>query len=284
LENVAATDATVLLLGETGTGKDAIASAIHEASPRASGPFVVVDCGAISAGLVESELFGHERGAFTGAVAARSGAFREAHRGTLLLDEIGELPRDLQPKLLRALEGRHVKPVGATALIPVDVRVIAATNRDLKREVNTGQFREDLFYRLNVISIRVPPLRERLEDLPALAAHFWRELTGEPEAALPADLLPPLATHTWPGNVRELRNRVERAMRLGRPVEISRTHAPGEEPFRAAKQAVIDAFERQYLARLLERTGGNQSEAARVAELDRPHLVKLLKKHGLSRV
>jgi DNA-binding NtrC family response regulator len=284
LTQIAPTDATILIQGESGTGKDAVAEAIHAASPRAEGPFVVVDCGAIAPALIESELFGHEKGAFTGAVAARAGAFREAHRGTLFLDEIGELPRELQPRLLRGLEGREVRPLGGSAHVPVDVRVIAATNRDLKLAVNTGQFREDLFYRLNVIALRVPPLRERLDDLPLLAARFWRDLTGEPEAALPADFLPPLATHDWPGNVRELRNRVERAVSLGRPIEISKSHQPEhEQPYRVAKQAVLDEFERRYLGALMARAKGNQSEAARLAELDRPHLIKLLKKHGLGR-
>jgi DNA-binding NtrC family response regulator len=282
LARVAPQDVTVLLLGESGTGKDAAAVALHEASPRAQGPLMILDCGAVAPGLLESELFGHERGAFTGAVAPRLGAFREAHKGTLFLDEIGELPKDLQPKLLRALEAREVRPLGGAKLFPVDVRIIAATNRDLKLDVNRGLFREDLFYRLNVVSLRMPALRERPEDVPLLATHFWRLFTGDARAELPEEMLEPLLQHAWPGNVRELRNRMERAAALGHKLEITGARpASAERPFHDAKAEVVDAFERSYLAALLQRTDGNQSEAARRAQLDRVHLTRLLKKHGL---
>ncbi len=283
LERVAPQDVTVLLLGESGTGKDAAAVALHEASPRAGGPFVILDCGAVAPGVLESELFGHEKGAFTGAVQPRLGAFREAHKGTLFLDEIGELPKDLQPKLLRAIEAREVKPLGSPRSFPVDVRIIAATNRDLKLDVNRGLFREDLFYRLNVVSLRMPALRERPDDIQLLAQHFWREFTRDEQAAPPEDMLETLLLHAWPGNVRELRNRVERAAALGVGLEITGARKPaGEErPFHDAKAEVVDAFERSYLTALMQRAGGNQSEAARRAQLDRVHLTRLLRKHSL---
>jgi len=281
VEQIAGEDVAVLLLGETGTGKDTIAESIHEASPRKKGPFVVVDCGAIAPTLIESELFGHEKGAFTGAHAARAGAFREAHGGTLFLDEVGELPKELQPKLLRALERHEVKPLGAAQPTRVDVRVIAATHRDLRLDMNRGLFREDLYYRLNVVSVRVPPLRDRPDDIPMLATHFWRQIVGDESAELPADFLEPLLRHHWPGNVRELRNRVERAAMLdGRPV-ITGVEAPADESFHTAKQVVVDRFERAFLSALLAKTGGNISEASRRAQLDRVYLRRLLRKHGL---
>jgi DNA-binding NtrC family response regulator len=279
LEQLASEDVTVLLLGETGTGKDTVAEALHENSARKKGPFVVLDCGAIPVGLIESELFGHEKGAFTGATADHLGVFRQAHGGTVFLDEIGELPRELQPRLLRALERREVKPVGAARPVPIDVRVIAATNRDLRVDVNSGLFREDLFYRLNVVSLVLPPLRERPEDIPLLAAQFWNEL--QPEGGLPKEFLEPLLRHSWPGNVRELRNRVERAAYLDRRPEITGAEALTKESFHFAKQHVVDAFERRFLTELLQKTGGNISEAARRAELDRVHLRRLLRKYGL---
>jgi transcriptional regulator with AAA-type ATPase domain len=214
LHRAARSDATVLLLGETGTGKDLAAEAIHLASDRASRPFVVIDCSAIPENLIESELFGHERGAFTGAVERRAGAFESAHGGTVFLDEIGELPRAMQPKLLRVLERRVVKPVGANQALQVDVRVVAATNRDLRAEVNRGNFREDLYFRLSVITARMPPLRDRDDDVTLLAESFWRALAPDrPE--LPSELRERLRAHGWPGNVRELRNAVERAAALG---------------------------------------------------------------------
>jgi DNA-binding NtrC family response regulator len=282
VEQVAHEEATVLLLGETGTGKDAVAEAIHEASPRRAGAFVVVDCSTLADGIVESELFGHEKGAFTGADRAHKGAIAEAHGGTLFIDEVGELPRDLQPKLLRALERREVRPVGSAKPVPVDARIIAATNRDLKLDVNRGLFREDLFYRLNVISIRVPPLRERIEDVPMLAHHFWREISGDASGACPDELVQLFIKHRWPGNVRELKNRVERALVLRRTDELSGIRAEGvNATYGDAREAALSTFERGFLAELMARARGNVSEAARLAHMDRVYLTKLLRKHGM---
>lgn len=278
LEQVAAHDTTVLLTGETGVGKDLCAQAIHDASPRANGPFVVFDCSAVSSGLMESDLFGHEKGAFTGAHARRVGAFVEASGGTLFLDEVGELPRELQVKLLGVLERREVRPLGATRSTAVDVRVVAATHRDLKLDVNRGAFREDLFHRLNVVTIRVPPLRERPDDIPLLAEHFWRDFHQDPQASIPHALLTELIAHDWPGNIRELRNRIEREATLESPAE-----ADGERPrrYKHAKAAVVEAFERAFFSELLARTNGNVSEAARQAGMDRVYLFKLLRKHRI---
>jgi DNA-binding NtrC family response regulator len=281
LERAARSDGTILLDGETGSGKDLAAEAIHLASARAAGPFVVVDCGAVPAALMESELFGHERGAFTGAVARRVGAFESADRGTLFLDEIGELPLDLQPKLLRVLEKRAVKPVGSENAKSVDIRVVAATNRDLRREVNRGAFREDLYFRLAVIPIRMPPLRERGDDALLLAEAFYRDLAGA-EAALPAALRARVGQHDWPGNVRELRNAVEQVAALGE-ISVEPAAAPSGElpPFKEAKRQAIERFEKPYLEALLAASGGNASAAARRAGLDRVHLLKLLRQYGL---
>jgi transcriptional regulator with GAF, ATPase, and Fis domain len=282
LEQVAPTNTTVLLLGESGTGKDVVAESIHERSPRADGRFVVFDCGSVADGVLESELFGHEPGAFTGATHRRLGVFQEAQGGTLFLDEIGELPKDLQPKLLRALDRREVRPIGAESPIPVDVRIIAATNRDLRRDVNHGTFREDLFYRLNVFPITLPPLRERPEDLVLLATSFWRELTGEREAQLPKDFVPLLLAHTWPGNVRELRNRLERAALLDEPnIVITNAQVSGEISFSEAKLRATNEFERVFLTALMARAENNVSEAARRASMDRVHLSRLLRKHSI---
>ncbi len=214
LERVSPTDMTVLIQGETGTGKDVAAETIHALSGRKTGPFVPLDCGAVPANLFESELFGHVRGAFSGATADRQGVFEEAHGGTLFLDEIGEVPLDLGPKLLRALETKTVRPVGSNRARPVDIRVIAATNRPLAQAVNDGTFREDLYYRLAVVDVTLPPLRARPDDIPALAGHFYRQLRG-PGAELPAAFVRGLALREWPGNVRELRNFIERSVALG---------------------------------------------------------------------
>jgi transcriptional regulator with GAF, ATPase, and Fis domain len=282
LERAASSDGTVLLHGETGTGKDLAAEAIHLASRRASAPFVVVDCASIPSALMESELFGHQRGAFTGAVSARVGAFESADRGTLFLDEIGELPLDLQPKLLRVLEKRTVKPVGGDRSRTVDIRVIAATHRDLRREVNRGTFREDLFFRLSVIPIDVPPLRERGSDRLLLAEAFLRDLAPV-GTAMPEMLRERLERHHWPGNVRELRNAVEQVAALGELVSAPSTASSEAAllPFKEAKRRVIEQFERPYLERLLREADGNASAAARTAGLDRVHLLKLLRQHGL---
>ncbi len=288
LEKVAASEINVLIEGESGTGKELVAAEIVQRGPRADGPFVIVDCGAISPNLVESELFGHVRGAFTGADRDRTGAFETANGGTVFLDEIGELPLALQPKLLRALEAREIRRVGETRARKVDVRVIAATNRDLEREVNKGRFREDLYFRLAVMSVRVPPLRERLEDLSVLIQGFLTSL-GVPSQA---DLFGPqvlalLSTHDWPGNVRELRNYVERTVVLKETFPAQQRRAqtapdsPLSMPFKIAKDAVVDAFERSYVTALLEAAGGNVSKAARNGAMDRMYLHRLIQKHGL---
>jgi len=288
LAKVAASEINVLIEGESGTGKELVAAEIVQRGPRAERPFVIVDCGAISPNLVESELFGHVRGAFTGAERDRIGAFETADGGTVFLDEIGELPLELQPKLLRTLEAKEIRRVGETRPRKVNVRVIAATNRDLEREVNKGRFREDLYFRLAVMSVRVPPLRERLEDLPFLIRGFLSTL-GVPDQLelFPARVLSELAAHDWPGNVRELRNYVERTVVLKEPLPTSprQTPPPGDVdlrlPFKVAKDAVVDAFERSYIAALLDEAGGNISRAARKAGMDRMYLHRLLQKHGL---
>ncbi|MBP9113823.1 MAG: sigma 54-interacting transcriptional regulator [Polyangiaceae bacterium] len=287
LENVAKTDATVLLQGETGTGKDVVARSIHAESKRSQGPFVVLDCGAISYSLLESELFGHEKGAFTGAHAQRLGAFEMANKGTLFLDEIGELPLEFQPKLLRALETREFRRVGGNVSITSDVRFVAATKRDLKREVEGGRFREDLFYRLSVVEVYLPPLRERREDLELLAQTFWGD---EP---LPPEMLSSLATHEWNGNVRELRHYIERAKLLGAgAMEFSSGAGPRSSnqnafvftPTKSYREtrAEFDAqFEKTYVEWLLARHNGNVTQAAKEAKMDRKYLSDLVKKHEL---
>ena len=291
---VAASDVTVLIEGETGTGKDALAEAIHLTSTRAAGPLIVVDCGAVPPNLFESELFGHERGAFTGADRARAGVFEEADGGTLFLDEIGELPLPLQPKLLRVLEAREVRRIGSAQARKVNVRVVAATNRDLREEVNRGTFRQDLYFRLEVMRLRVPPLRERPDDIPVLVEHF-RSLAKPSDAAAPFsdETMRNFVAHPWPGNVRELRNAVERLTVLD-DVPFTASAAPGSGdgpgegapvdirvPFKDAKNALTDRFERRYLTAMLEATGGNISEAARRAGIDRVYLLRLMGRYGL---
>ncbi|WP_240488608.1 sigma 54-interacting transcriptional regulator [Labilithrix luteola] len=293
LEKIAQSDINVLIEGESGTGKELVATEIMQRSARADKPFVVVDCGAISPNLVESELFGHIRGAFTGADRDRIGAFEAADGGTVFLDEIGELPIELQPKLLRALEAREIRRVGETKARRVNVRVISATNRDLEREVNKGRFREDLYFRLAVISARVPSLRERLDDLLILTRTFLQQLgVPEEERLFPPAVIGEMAKHDWPGNVRELRNYVERSvvlqsvnLTLRRGMNASSAGPVNgidlSVPFRLAKDAVIDSFERSYLSQLLEAAGGNMSKAARMAGMDRMYLHRLVQKHGL---
>ena len=230
LERLAKTDATVLITGETGVGKELVAECLHEYSPRANGPFEVLDCSAIPENLIESQLFGHERGAFTGATNAFAGVFERAHRGTVFLDEIGELPLGMQPKLLRVLERRQVRRVGGSRTIDVDMRVIAATNRDLGVEVSRGRFREDLYYRLAVARVHVPPLRERREDIPLLIEHILSHTPGGERAAISDETVALMQKHDWPGNVRELRNVIERAVFLAEPptstAALQRTRAP----------------------------------------------------------
>jgi len=293
LERVAPTDETVLITGETGTGKEICAHSIVAASRRAHGPMVVVDCGAIPPNLLESELFGHARGAFTGAVSDYQGAFERANGGTIFLDEIGELPLELQTRLLRAVENRHVRRVGDTAEIPLDIRIIAATNRGLEAEVNAGSFRADLYYRLSVVQVRIPPLRDHLSDTELLARHLLQELEVDPHAILNEEVLGQLRQYRWPGNVRELRNYLRRMLLGGINPELgasSRTasstnqSAPEidtKQPFKDAKEEAIAHFEREYLSALLDETGGNISAAARQAQTDRTYLSRLLVKHGL---
>jgi DNA-binding NtrC family response regulator len=294
LSQVSHTDATVLIEGETGTGKTVIAEAVHRQSRRTDGPFIVVDCGALPPRLIETELFGHEKGAFTGAIASREGAFEAARGGTIFFDEIGELPLDVQPKLLRALDKKVITRVGSTEMVPVDVRVIAATNRDLRHEMNRGRFRADLFYRLGVVSVRVPSLAERAEDVPVLAQRFWEELAGL-GSSIPSKLLASFTAREWPGNVRELRNAVERAYLLaGEPGEedlsrvtverraLNDSAEDEQSTFRGAKEAAITRWEKGYLAELMRASEGNISKAARVARMDRNYLRDLLRRHQMA--
>jgi DNA-binding NtrC family response regulator len=288
LRRAVATDTTLLLEGETGTGKTLIAEAVHDAGPRSGKPFIVVDCGAISASLIESELFGHERGAFTGAHDAKPGMFEAANGGTIFLDEIGELPLELQPKLLRVLESKTVTRIGATRATKLDVRIIAATNRDLRAEVTAGAFRSDLFYRLGTLRVRVPALRERREDLVPLAERFYRQLAGA-DATPPADLLAAVSHHAWPGNVRELRSFIERSYLLGPQPPPGASGAPAAArpaddlamTFRDAKARAMADWERDWVGRLFKAYGGNLSRASRAAQMDRNHLRSLLRRYGV---
>jgi two-component system, NtrC family, response regulator GlrR len=298
LRRAAASDATVLIEGETGTGKEVSALAIHEESARAKGPFVVVDCGAIPSQLLESELFGYERGAFTGAVSARTGAFEAADGGTIFLDEIGELSLDLQPKILRALESRKVKRVGNNVYEPIDVRVIAATNRSLRDEVAGRRFRSDLYYRLAVLHVKLPPLRERRSDLPALVDDVVEQLRvserDRAELRSPA-FLSELASYQWPGNVRQLRNYLERRVALGEavpPPGVETSPPPSgtakldelidlDQPLKSAREEWNSIFEVRYLSALLARHNHNVSAAARAAGVNRVHLHRLMRKYGL---
>ena len=289
LERIAASDATVLIEGETGTGKEGAAVAIHEASARADGPFVVVDCGAIPPSLLESELFGHEAGAFTGATNRSIGAFERASGGTLFLDEIGELPTELQPKFLRALESREIRRIGSSTPIHCNLRIIAATHRDLRAGVNGGTFRADLYYRLAVVKLVVPALRDRAGDIPVLAKHLLAKLRVSPatiaELTSP-DYLVMLAAAPWPGNVRELRNHLEQCAVFGeRRMPNALSSAPSQlDPalsYELARRQAIDAFERAYLTKLLERNGGNVAAAARDADINRAYLYRMLGRHGL---
>ena len=279
IEEFGKTSLTVLIGGETGTGKELIAEAIHEASARRGGPFVIVDCSALSPELAESELFGHERGAFTGAEQSRVGAFESARSGTVFLDEIGELPLALQRLLLRVLESRTIRRVGSNHHHPVDVRVIAASHRDLRAEVNEKRFRADLYYRLNVLRIAVPALRERTGDVELLAAHFWRVF--RPEAAPPPSLLQHVAGRSWPGNVRELRNTVERIAQLG-DMATSAPRPAQQLTYRGAKERAIWEWERAWIEQLLAAHGNNLARAARAARMGRSHLRLLARRHSLS--
>ena len=316
LQRVAPTNLTVLIQGETGTGKELISRAVHARSSRASGPLVVFDCGATPDNLVESELFGHKRGAFTGAVGDRPGVFELAHTGTIFLDEIGELPLELQPKLLRVLEQREVRRVGGSRTKAVDVRVVAATNRNLREEVARGNFREDLYYRLNVVEVHLPALRDRRSDMPLLVNHLIHQAAHNPGVTSASEEVMQLfASYRWPGNIRELNNCVTRALPFCDTEQItidalpeglraanadrqapeaaeaaevvstgvSVTAAGKNLPFKDAKEQLIEAFEREYLLDLLDRHGGNVSRAARAAHMDRKSITRLMKKHGIKR-
>lgn len=286
---VAASDASVLIRGESGTGKEVLARAIHRASPRAKGPFIAINCGAIPEQLLESELFGHVKGAFTGAGNTRPGLVQAANGGTLFLDEIGDMPLSLQVKLLRVLQERVVRPVGATRAEPVDVRVLSATHRDLDVAMAQGQFREDLYYRLDVVSLTLPRLDERREDIPLLAAHFVQLIAakyGKPITGFAPDALEALATAAWPGNVRQLYNVVEQSCAL-----TSTPLIPLSLAQRAMRVPTMEAltyadaklrFERNYLVQLLKLTDGNVADAARIADRNRTEFYRLLQKHDLS--
>jgi DNA-binding NtrC family response regulator len=308
LERVGPTELTVLIRGETGTGKELVARALHRASRRASHSLVVQDCSAIARELVESTLFGHEKGSFTGAIDRKLGCFETAERGTIFLDEVGELDIGLQPKLLRVLETRTIKRVGGTKEIPIDVRVVAATNRDLRKMVGSGGFREDLYYRLGVVTVELPALRERPEDIPLLVSSFLtnlaaRRFPGEDKHfEVAEDAMARLCTYHWPGNVRELRNTVERgaslaeglrleipdllpsSTRLGAEIVTNGSAAVFVEeglPFKEAKQRVLDQFEASYLRALLDKHGGNVTRSAQAAGLTRYHLRELAKRFGI---
>ncbi len=308
LERISPSQATVTIEGETGTGKELVAKALHDNSSRKTKPFIVFDCSSVAPNLIESELFGHTKGSFTGATRDRIGAFEAANGGTIFLDEIGELTSDLQPKLLRALEQREIKRVGSTTPIKLDVRVVCATNRNLKDEVKKGNFREDLYYRLSVVKIQVPPLRERLDDIPLIVekilatSRINRKSDGSYYVTrVEDDALKILQRYQWPGNVRELHNILERAVSFSDEGVIKGSHLQyvfneiesGEEatvriqgydtgkPFKEAKQAVVESFEKEYLADLLERNRGNVSKASREAKIDRKHLRNLLIKYQI---
>lgn len=294
LKRVAPTDSSVLIQGETGTGKELVAQAIHNASPRANHPFVVVDCASLPESLIEAELFGHDKGAFTGAVGPRPGAIEAADGGTVFLDEIGELPLSVQPKLLRALDTRSVRRIGETAHRAVNVRFLSATHRDLRAMMSTGSFRQDLYFRLAVIPLTIPPLRERVEDIPTLALHF------QPPGANPLSpaVLAELARRPWLGNVRELRNFIERAVVLGlsealaslgtKPDDtpVAPNGARGipvllDRPLREVRDACTDYVEREYVRGLLDRFSRNVNQVAAFAGVNRTYIYRLIRKHGL---
>jgi two-component system response regulator GlrR len=296
LARVAPTAATVLIHGETGTGKELVARAIHEASPRADKPYAIVDCGALPEDLLEGELFGHVKGAFTGALASRAGAFESADGGTVFLDEVGELPLSMQPKLLRVLESRTVRRLGENAPRHVDVRIVSATHRDLRTMVNAGTFREDLYFRLAVVPIDVPPLRTRASDIPELVEHFLADRGG---GSASPDVLRELSQRPWLGNVRELRNFVERALALGAEEALALSGVPHKAaaaatgaqvllpspplnvPFKDLREEWVDHLEREYLRGLLVQHQGNITAMAQAAGLDRAYVYRILRKHDL---
>lgn len=299
VRKVSKSEASILIFGESGTGKELIARSIHANSQRFNKPFVPVDCASLPENLLESELFGHEKGAFTGAHAAKAGLFELAHQGTLFLDEIGELSMGLQAKLLRVLEERQFRRVGGTKMLDVDVRLVSATNRDLAESVENRQFRQDLYYRLNVISIHLPPLRERAGDIPLLALYYCKKFAeGQHKniKGISPEALKLLESYPWPGNIRELRNAMERAVSLADsqlilPVDLppqllgdppgNAVHPAVNLPFKEAKEKWVEVFEKDYLCELLKKHQGNISQAAIEAEMDRKTIHRLVKKHGL---
>src|SRR6266404_5720305 len=294
---VAASRSTVLITGESGTGKELVARALHRNSPRASGAFVAVNCGAITETLLESELFGHVKGSFTGATADKRGLFEEANQGTIFLDEIGETSLGLQVKLLRVLQESEIRRVGNARSVRVDVRVLAATNRNLEREVTEGRFREDLFYRLSVVTLRVPPLRERAEDLPLLAAHALRQAreAGARAATISEEALATLNQYNWPGNVRELENTIAHAALYARGKVITpedlppkvRNHARAGEPENKTQSMFkdlpsLDELERRYLIHVLQAVGGSRTRAAEVLKIDRRTLYRMAERFAIN--
>ena len=293
VQRAAQSDASVLVVGESGTGKEVVARGLHDLGPRAARPFVAVDCAAMSPALVASELFGHERGAFTGAEQQHIGAFERAHGGTLFLDEIGELPTALQSNLLGALERRRFRRLGGRSEISIDVRVVSATNRDLRAEVNSGAFRLDLYYRLAVVTLTLPALREHPDDIPLLVEHFLRDAghTGPISELISEATMRTLSQHHWPGNVRELRNLIEATLAMGEPPALERHASPADpqDPFtpllsldyKAARQQILSEFELRYCKARLDDAKGNVSRAARDAQMDRSHLLELLQRHRL---
>ncbi len=294
LAQVAPTDATVLVLGESGTGKELVANAIHHNSARANQPFVKVACAALPEPLLESELFGHEKGAFTGAIARREGRFRMAHRGTIFLDEVGEMSPATQSKLLRVLQEKEFESVGSSHTMKVDVRVIAATNKDLEKEVREGRFREDLFYRLNVVPVFLPPLRERKEDIPALAAHFfslYREKNKKELREVSGKAMDLLLRYEWPGNIRELENCIERSVIMARgeiiapadlPPQIQALSSQKEDSsIRLPLGLSLQEVEKTLILKTLEDTGGNRSRAAEILGINRRTLQNKLKEYGI---
>jgi transcriptional regulator with PAS, ATPase and Fis domain len=288
LEKASDSDVTVLLEGESGVGKEVLAQAVHQRSSRASGPFVTVDCGAIPPGLIESELFGHEKGAFTDAAKSRVGAFEQAESGTIFLDEIGELPLELQRKLLRVLEQREVRPLGSSDVRSIDVRVIAATNRRLSEAVQQNEFRQDLFYRLAVARVTIPPLRDRAEDVLPIARTFLAA-SSDPPVELPEDFASMLAAYHWPGNVRELRNVLDRYVHLGlrdtqalfdskrRPSDTVDQNL-SQLTYHEARRRAVDAFERAYIPKIMQRAGGVVARAAELSEVSRGSFYRMLER------
>jgi two-component system, NtrC family, response regulator GlrR len=285
---VAGTDARVLITGESGTGKELLARAIHNASPRKTKPFVAINCSAMAENLLESELFGHIKGSFTGAVRDHQGLFQSADGGTLLLDEIGDMPMRLQVKLLRVLQENNIRPIGATDAIPVNVRVISATHRDLQQLMMSGQFREDLYYRLNVVHIEMPPLNRRREDIPLLVSHFLAQISNESgvRKIYAPEAVELLATADWPGNIRQLANVVRQNVALSQtpiiPVELVQQSLGGTQSKLPSFDEARDEFTRSYLSQILQITGGNVSQAARLAKRNRTDFYKLLSRHQLT--